>query len=58
MYSNSHEGSDYMKLNATKKQEQNNQAQHKDQPILRVRSGLRAGAANSLIGGCCPEPAI
>jgi hypothetical protein len=45
-----------MKRNETKKQEQKNQAEQKDQqPIIRVRSGLRAGAVSALLPGCCAD---
>jgi hypothetical protein len=44
-----------MKRDQSKKQEQNTKAEQKVQPIIRVRSGLRAGVEESadLIGGCC-----
>lgn len=45
-----------MKRNETKKQEQNNQIEHKDRPIIRVRSGLRAGAMSDdmlMPAPCC-----
>jgi hypothetical protein len=45
-----------MKRNETKKQEQKNQAQQKDQqPVVRVQTRMRAGAMMILPpGGCCP----
>lgn len=45
-----------MKRDQSKKQEQNTKAEQKVQPIIRVRSGLRAGLMDdelSPIGGCC-----
>jgi hypothetical protein len=44
-----------MKRDQSKKQEQNIKTEQKVQPIIRVRSGLRAGLEDNadLIGGCC-----
>jgi hypothetical protein len=44
-----------MKRNQTQKQEQNTQAEQKDKPIIRVKSGLRAGMFDSelLPAPCC-----
>ena len=45
-----------MKRDQSKKQEQNIKAEQKVQPVIRVRSGLRAGLAEdelSPIVGCC-----
>jgi hypothetical protein len=45
-----------MKRNETRKQEQKSQAEPKDQqPVIRVRSGLRAGAVSALLPGCCAD---
>jgi hypothetical protein len=44
-------GTDSMKRNETQKHEQKTQAQ---QPAIRVRSRLRAGAVSALLPGCCP----
>jgi hypothetical protein len=41
-----------MKRNETKKQEQKNQTEQKDAPIIRVQSGLRAGAM-AILEPCC-----
>lgn len=43
-----------MKRNENKKQEHKNQTEQKEQqPIIRVRSGLRAGAVDAMLPGCC-----
>lgn len=44
-----------MKRNTTK-EEQKNQVQQKDQqPIIRVQSGLRAGAVATILRGCVDD---
>lgn len=44
-----------MKRNETRKQEQKAQTEQKHQPIIRVRSGLRAGAVDAMLPGCCVD---
>ena len=44
-----------MKRNETKKQEQKSQTEQKhQQPVVRVRSGLRAGVS-AYMPGCCAD---